>query len=174
MEELKMANEIKISIDEILMVVKQNNLNINKETIENVSDYIERKFIDYSRIKFSVAPKPSNAGDSERLIVREETIPITRSEQKVSSPKGLKAAALSFFVKQELADAVYESFSDMIFRLINEKGFIDSEVYKRVNIDRRLFSKLRLVKEYNPSRDTAIKLAIALELDLHETESFGL
>ena len=59
----------------------------------------------------------------------------------------------------------------MIFRFIDEKGFSDTEVYKRVSIDRRLFSKLRLVKEYNPSRDTAIKLAIALELDLLETES---
>ena len=167
----EIENEIKISIDEILMVVKEKHLNISKELIENVSDYIGRKFRDDGRIKFSFAHKSSDEDVSKRFIVRENSIPITRNEPKVSNPKGLKATALTFFVKKELEDAVYESFADVIFRYISEKGFTDSEVYKRVNIDRRLFSKLRSVKEYNPSRDTAIKLAIALELDLHKTES---
>ncbi len=63
-----------------------------------------------------------------------------------------------------------ETFSDMLLRLIDEKGLKDSVVYKNANIDRRLFSKIRGDEEYVPSKKTAISFCLALQLEAEEAK----
>lgn len=84
--------------------------------------------------------------------------------ESVSAPKEQKRSL------EDLIDKRKESFSEMLLRLIDQKGLTDIETYKKANVDRRLFSKIRSNNGYSPSKVTAISFSIALELNLDETK----
>ena len=65
-----------------------------------------------------------------------------------------------------------ESFSDRLQRLLYEKDITAPQCYKRACLDRKLFSKICSNKNYRPSKNTVLSLAIALELDMTETRDF--
>lgn len=62
----------------------------------------------------------------------------------------------------------YNDFQTMLFEMIDERNLKDSDVYNKVNIDRRLFSKIRSDKNYHPSKETIILLGLSLELSEEE------
>lgn len=74
----------------------------------------------------------------------------------------------------------YNDFQTLLFKFIDDRDLKDSDVYNKVHIDRRLFSKIRSDKNYHPSKETIILLAIALELsekeldDLLDSASYSL
>ena len=70
----------------------------------------------------------------------------------------------------ELLDGLDASFSQTVLSLIDARGLTDVEVYKRANLSRQLFSKIRRDRGYKPTKATAVALAIALELSLDECD----
>lgn len=60
------------------------------------------------------------------------------------------------------------SFQELLFKYIDERNLKDSDVYNKVHIDRRLFSKIRSNNQYHPSKDTIILLGLSLKLNEKE------
>lgn len=82
-----------------------------------------------------------------------------------------KAAAPSFpdvsgMTLDEFLDGSEDTFQQRLFKLIDESGMDDVTVYKKANIDRKVFSRIRCKEDYKPKKKTAVAFAIALQLDM--------
>ena len=96
-------------------------------------------------------------------------------EYKMAGSEMLRNNMAALPVKRSLEDVVKnvsETWSESLLRLITERGYTDTEVYKRANVDRKLFSKIRSNKDYQPKKNTAVAFALALRLNLDETKDF--
>lgn len=71
---------------------------------------------------------------------------------------------------EELLSHVGEGFSVRLFALIDASGMTDPQVYRRANLDRKLFAKIRANPDYHPSKNTALALCVALKLEYAQAE----
>lgn len=130
-----------------IVVFDKDGFRVSKKLVCDIAEYIDEHYVEthYSENRSRVLPRPF--GRAEVCQTAEPTF--------------------------DLADAVSqldESFSQMLLRMIDEKGLTDSQCYKKANVDRKLFSKIRNNTQYKPKKTTAIAFAIALELSLDETK----
>ena len=100
------------------------------------------------RVSFGAEPEPEPEPDQESGLVPET-----------------KSADLA-----DLLDNLDEPFSTTLLALIDARGMTDAQVYKRANISRQLFAKIRANASYRPTKPTAVALALALELDYDQTQ----
>lgn len=104
---------------------------------------------------------PLSVGLPQATMSKQALQPVTPMQASVSVPK---------MSLDEKLGQIDESFSQMLLRKIDESGMTDAQCYKKANVDRKLFSKIRNNVHYSPSKTTAIAFAIALELNLEETK----
>ena len=121
------------------------------------------------------SPQPSQRFESERTSAPKAggTHALNSAQMPGAASISLSDAQMPGAASISLSDALSgmdESFSEMVLRKIDERGMTDAQCYKKAEIDRKLFSKLRGNRLYKPSRQTAVALAIALELSLEETK----
>ena len=152
-----------------LVVCDRESFQISKSLFDDVQSYIDKKLV--QEICAMQAPRRKYSADFER----DDDECSNKIEclsnfawGKVAS-KEIKNDSRSL---EDLVMKIESSFAESLFKYIDDKGLTDPEVYKRANLDRKLFSKIRKNKNYKPSKNTALALAVALELNLDETKDF--
>lgn len=100
----------------------------------------------------------------------EESFKAAARDSVGMAPAGMASMARPGRTLEELMAHVSDTWQESLLHLIDEKGYTDTEVYKRANIDRKLFSKIRSNAKYQPKKNTALALALALHLNLDETK----
>ena len=134
---------------------------ISEKLFSDIAEYIDDNYVDEHT-------------DYRRESIRMNAPMVPCAKRKKADIDFLEICDCKAMVAEDDLDAklrqIDESFSQMLLRKIDEKGMTDAECYKKANIDRKLFSKIRSDIHYKPSKPTALAFAISLELSLVETE----
>jgi O-acetyl-ADP-ribose deacetylase (regulator of RNase III) len=128
-----------------LVVYDKDSFELSQALVDDVEAYIDEHYVD------------------ENYVYR-------RDEVVHAEAMMVPEMALDGLNIEDLIGNLDEPFGMALMRLIDAKGMTDVEVYKRANMDRKLFSKIRTGKDYVPSKRNVLALAIGLRLDLEETD----
>ncbi len=130
----------------ILVVFDKKSFELSSRLVNGIEEYIdEQKVVESGRSEYGVRSRFMLDADH-------------RFVDSHSSTKPKKLA--------DILSETGQSFQQKLFELIDKSGMSDVEVYKKANIDRKVFSSIKCKKNYKPSKKTAVSLAIALELDM--------
>ena len=148
-------------MDVYLAVFDRSSFLIGRALLGRVESYIDQHYVDVRTT-------------DRRKLLRVEEDALADALPFSAAPQAMPMAGAATMPAQVLSDLMKnldEPFSAALLKLIDQKGKTDVEVYKRANIDRKLFSKIRTGKGYTPKKPTILALAVALELTLDETDA---
>ncbi|SKA87730.1 O-acetyl-ADP-ribose deacetylase (regulator of RNase III), contains Macro domain [Caloramator quimbayensis] len=144
-------NDIKV----YLVVYNKDAFKISEKLFSSIRQYIDDRYVKEHIIeRYNIIEKDIIYNKEQINLFAETAVPSTKKKRSL----------------EDVVNELDETFTQMLLRLIDEKGLTDAQVYKRANVDRRLFSKIRSDINYKPSKSTAIAFAIALHLNLDETK----
>ena len=155
-----------------LVVFSRDAFALSEKLFRSVESYIDENYIYHQTLK--------EYGLADKCNVREaqisETLQMQRRRRRAAhmeeclAPAPQAAPFASMGDLEALLNHTDAGFSETLLKLIDRSGKKDSEIYKKANIDRKLFSKIKNNPNYNPKKPTVLAFAIALELNLSDTE----
>lgn len=152
-------------MDVTLVMFDKAAFSISQDLLGEVKAFVDENYVDTLNVQY---------GRSQRML-EDKAIDFDEAAKPMMRPDAAPMQSMPPLAAQskptDFIDRLDEPFSATLLRLIYDKGKTDVEVYKRANIDRKLFSKIRTGKGYMPSKKTVVALAVALELSLKETRN---
>ncbi len=162
-----------------LVVFSKEAFSLSEKLFKSVSSYIDENYI-CRKILDEYGTEGMYSSRQEKGLIRNhfkqskrnyEDICLTENSEEYNA-SCFEATPIDFDDLRQLMKNMDAGFSEMLLKLIDRTGKKDSEIYKKANIDRKLFSKIRNNVDYKPSKTTALAFAFALELDIDETKDF--
>ncbi len=149
-----------------LVIYDKDSFQIGGKLFADIRSFIDDKYVE-ERKSFLI--RRNREGESN-MLPQAAAAPSAADIPTEAAPAAFSPAAQKPARLEDILQQVDESFSQMLLRKIDEKGMTDSQCYKKANVDRKLFSKIRSDIHYHPSKTTALAFAVALELNLAETK----
>ena len=174
-----------------IVVYDKESYAVSKKLQADVQSYIDEHYFDLSHtLANHIAPARSETLSSDALPLWERedfeataTLwekqatsakapepPFAEAAAPILAPKSPVPKAAKKQNLEQLLSELDEGFSQTLLKLIDERGMTDVQCYKRANIDKKLFSKIRSNPHYQPSKPTVIAFAVALKLSLADTK----
>ena len=155
-----------------LVVFNKDAFALSEKLFRAVESYIDENYIYHQTLKeYGFADKRSvqevQIGEPMRMQCRSRRA--ARMEKELCAPAPKTAPCASMEDLESLLNHTDAGFSETLLKLIDRSGKTDVEIYKKANIDRKLFSKIKNNPKYNPKKATVLAFAIALELNLEDT-----
>lgn len=144
-----MENEMQV----YLVVFEKQSFELSEKLFKSVSSYIDANYVS-DKMNLEYGTSKVRRRNYEDMLLHESSYEIT---SKMPNLDGM-------------LNNLDRGFSETLLDLIDRTGKKDSEIYKKANVDRKLFSKIRNNVNYKPSKATALAFAIALELSMDETD----
>ena len=184
------AQALQVAVDEItrflmnedmmvyMVVFTSDAVELSGKLFKEVTAYIDDVYVqehldfdrDARRTQFMRNAAPRSAPGSASLFRRPHREDNARNETVFPEASVERFSAAQASSLEQMLDNVDESFGETLIRMIDRRGLTDAAVYKRANVDRRLFNKIKNNPGYRPSKQTALAFAIALKLSLDETK----
>lgn len=169
-----LENDMKVE----LVVFDRKSFELSGEIFAEVDEYIDEHYVKKPlNDEYNVVRESSDSYKLEKQRFRRRRLRAEReAEQRICSDlernlaeESVKRCIPVSYNLDDIDESIGETFQERLLRWVDEKGLSDVEVYKKANMDRKLFSKIRCNVDYKPKKKTAVALAIALELDLEDT-----
>ena len=150
-----------------LCVFDRESYSVSQKLFSDISEFIDDEYVDECDDDFledTLSRYTQRRAASER---RANAF----AERTMASSSMMPTKVPREISLQEYMKEMDKSFQEMLFDLIDKSGMTDVECYKRANVDKRTFSKIKGNKDYKPSKQTAIAFAISLRLNMEETQA---
>ena len=147
-----------------LCVFDKESYSFSQKLFSDIQEFINDEYVDEHDEDFYEA---FDSGVDEMQMAKCIQAPMRADAMMPRKRETSSAAGKSL---REYMKQMDRSFQEMLFDLIDESGMTDVECYKKANVDKRTFSKIKSNKDYKPSKQTVIAFAISLQLDMDTTQ----
>jgi len=167
-------------MDIYLVVFDRSAYQLSEKLFASVQSFIDDHYVDICR-SLQLGSEAEEVQRERRIAaaqrmpipepsqICEDAVPMAAPQPQTKAAKPTRKSKKSTISLQQMLAREDVGFSGKLLQLIDASGKKDSQVYKRANLSRQHFSKIRNNPAYQPTKSTALALAVALELDLEQT-----